>query len=190
MIDKIINDIDVSLENGAFLGALALALTFPDICGKAAYPSEKSVGQRYRKWYDNYVDAILRPLSPLAQDMPYLNSEIVYSLRCSFLHQGTPNIDTKNVSEERCKVDKFILVINDESSVDHSLSYIAYGKDHRIVNREFTVDIRTLCYSLKTAAKLYYESNKSLFDFFNYFLVDEREERRINQEIERKLGLI
>ena len=41
-----------------------------------------------------------------------------------------------------------------------------------------------------TYHKLYYESNKSLFDFFNYFLVDEREERRINQEIERKLGLI
>ena len=36
MIDKIIKDIETSLENGAYLGALALALTLPDICGKAA----------------------------------------------------------------------------------------------------------------------------------------------------------
>ena len=34
MIDKIIKDIDVSLQNGAFLGALALALTLPDLFGK------------------------------------------------------------------------------------------------------------------------------------------------------------
>ena len=188
MIDKIINDIDVSLENGAFLGALALALTLPDICGKAAYPSMK-VGERYKKWYDDYVDAILKPFSPEAEDMPYLNSEMVYSLRCSFLHQGTPNIDTTAVTEDRCKVDKFILVVEDESDVDQSLSHVAYGKDFEIVNRELTVDIRTLCYSLKKAAKEYYESNQSLFNFFNYTLVDEREHRKQLQEIKEKWGL-
>ena len=47
MIDKIIKDIETSLENGAYLGALALALALPDICGKAAYPSLK-VGERYK----------------------------------------------------------------------------------------------------------------------------------------------
>jgi hypothetical protein len=60
MIEKIIKDIDVSLENGAYLGALALALTLPDICGKAKYPS-LNVGERYKKWYNEHVDAILKP---------------------------------------------------------------------------------------------------------------------------------
>ena len=185
MIDKIIKDIETSLENGAYLGALAFALTLPDICGKAAYPSLK-VGERYKKWYNTYVDALLKPISPAAQDMPYLSADVVYSLRCSFLHQGTPNIDTTEVTEDRCKVDKFILVIEDENEVDQSLSHVAYGKNMEIVNRELTVDIRTLCYYLKTAAKDYYEANKSLFNFFNYTLIDEREERKIIRELKEK----
>lgn len=187
MIDKIINDIDVSLENGAYLSALALALTLPDICGKAAYPTYK-VGNRYKQWYTDYVEALLKPFSQAAEDMPYLSAEVVYSLRNSFLHQGTPNIETSQVSEDRCKVDQFILVIEDENEIDQSLSCVSYGKNFEIVNRELTVDIRTLCYNLKTAAKKYYDSNKSLFNFFNYTLVDEREERKQLREIKEKWG--
>ena len=188
MIDKIIKDIETSLENGAYLGALALALTLPDICGKAKYPS-LNVGERYKKWYNEHVDAILKPFSQAGEDMPYLSEDIIYSLRCSFLHQGTPNINTSEVTEDRCKVDKFILVIDDEDEVDQSLSHVAYGKNMEIVNRELTVDIRTLCYYLKTAAKDYYEANKSLFNFFIYTLVDEREERKQLREIKEKWGL-
>ena len=153
MIDNIIKDIDVSLENGSFLGALALALTLPDICGKAKFPTERSTKKRYKQWYNDYVEILLKPVSQAADDMPYLSADVVYSLRCSFLHQGTPNIDTSEISEERCKVDKFILVIEDEEDIDQSLSFVSYGKDFKIVDRELTVDIRTLCYNLKTAAK-------------------------------------
>lgn len=186
MIDKIIKDIDVSLENGAFLGALALALTLPDICGKAEFPTENSTKKRYRQWYDNHVNALLKPYSKISEDMPYLSADIVYSLRCSFLHQGTPNIETSDVSEDRCKVDKFILVIEDENEVDQSLSKVSYGKNMEIVNRELTIDIRTLCYYLRTAAKNYYDLNKSFFNFFNYTLIDEREERKIIRELKEK----
>jgi len=59
MIDKIIKDNETSLENGAYFGALALGLTLPDICGKAAYPSIKKVGERYKKWYNENVEALL-----------------------------------------------------------------------------------------------------------------------------------
>lgn len=189
MIDKIINDIDVSLENGAYLSALALALTLPDICGKAEFPTEPSTKKRYKQWYNDHVEVLLKPLCQATEDMPYLSEDVIYSLRCSFLHQGTPNINTSEVSEDRCKVDKFILVVEDEENVDQSLSCVSYGKNFEIVNRELTVDIRTLCYNLKTAAKKYYDSNKSLFNFFNYTLVDEREERKQLREIKEKWGL-
>jgi len=187
MVDKIIKDIDISLENGAFLGALALALTLPDICGKAEFPDMKPT-KRYKKWYKKHVETILKPISPSAQDMPYLSAEVVHSLRCCFLHQGTPNIETSDVKEIRCKVDKFILVIEDENEVDQSLSHVAYGKDFKIVNRELTVDIRTLCHNLTISAKNYYDANKALFNFFNYTLVDEREERRQLRELKEKWG--
>ena len=35
-----IDEIEKSLENECYIAALALALTLPDICGKAEYPSE------------------------------------------------------------------------------------------------------------------------------------------------------
>ena len=72
---------------------------------------------------------------------------------------------------------------------NQTLSHVAYGKNFEIVNRELTVDIRTLCYHLKTAAKDYFEANKSLFNFFNYTLVDEREERKQLREIKEMWGL-
>ncbi|MDR0500306.1 MAG: hypothetical protein LBG97_03545, partial [Coriobacteriales bacterium] len=43
-----------ALEAKAYLSALALTLTLPDICGKAAYPFMKS-RERYRKWYDENI---------------------------------------------------------------------------------------------------------------------------------------
>ena len=37
MINKIIEEIDKSLESEAYLSALSLVLILPDICGKAEY---------------------------------------------------------------------------------------------------------------------------------------------------------
>ena len=39
MINKIIEEIDKSLESEAYLSALSLVLILPDICGKAEYNS-------------------------------------------------------------------------------------------------------------------------------------------------------
>lgn len=41
MINKIIEEIDKSLEIEAYLSALSLVLILPDICGKAEYDSNK-----------------------------------------------------------------------------------------------------------------------------------------------------
>jgi len=40
MINNIISEIKKSIDNECFIAALALALTLPDICGKAEYPNE------------------------------------------------------------------------------------------------------------------------------------------------------
>ena len=39
---RLIDDINRALENEAYFAALALALTLPDICGKAKYPNERN----------------------------------------------------------------------------------------------------------------------------------------------------
>lgn len=105
MIETIIEDINRSLDNEAYLAAMTLALTLPDICGKAKYPKKRN-GDRYKKWYDEYVGAYERSPSDDNGDdeIPYLSGKVVYSLRNSMLHEGSPNVDAKII-------DKFVLVI-------------------------------------------------------------------------------
>lgn len=111
---------------------------------------------------------------PYNGDMPYLNEEIIYSLRNCLLHQSTPNVEQSKIHESRCKVDKFELVITGEDGANGDLSMVAYGKDMNIVRRELQVPISHLCYILCTAAEDYYKNNKEKFDFIKYSIEDDR----------------
>ncbi|MCI5847583.1 MAG: hypothetical protein MRZ98_08055, partial [Clostridiales bacterium] len=59
--------------------------------------------------------------SDLVEVMPYLNEEIIYSLRNCLLHQSTPNVEQSKIHESRCKVDKFELVITGEDGANGDL---------------------------------------------------------------------
>ena len=171
MLLKIIDESKKSIENECFIAALSLAVTLPDICGKAAYPNE-GVGSRYIKWYDTYIGKYEVPHVPTMQDMPYSSGELVYSLRNSLLHQGTPNINAERIKEKRCQVDRFILTIDD---VSHGgTSCISCIQESEIVERILEVNIVNLCSKLCAAAKSYYLENKSKFDFFKYEVQDIR----------------
>ncbi len=167
MINRIISEIRVAMSNKLYLSALALALTLPDTCGKAEYPCEKRNGNRYKNWLCQYV--IKDNCNSLySYDMPYLNEEIIYSLRNSFLHQSTPSIDKKKINEARCKVDKFILVLTDEIGANGDMSMVAYGKDVKVTYSELKIYVSHLCYILCDAAEKYYKNNKDKFKFIKY----------------------
>ena len=183
MVDKIIANIDTTLKNDTYLAALTLALTLPDICGKAKYPNKGSK-YRYISWYNEYVEGAKKSDSPYAKDLPYLSGELVYNLRCKVLHQGTPNVEKSEICEIDCQVDKFILYITEEGAVNKDFQCVKYGRDlNDAQERCIHVDLRHLCYIIQKAAKEYYDSNKELFNFFNYILIDEREEKRIIREL-------
>lgn len=55
MIDRIINDINKALDAEAYMAALALVLTLPDICGKVAYGETLRNKERYIKWYEDNI---------------------------------------------------------------------------------------------------------------------------------------
>lgn len=155
------------------MAALSLSLTLPDICGIAKY-GDIQVCERYKNWYREYIEPLEKPTSKYGCDMPYLSADVVYSLRCSMLHQGTPNVKSSKINDERCKVDKFELIINDDSGVDGGITMVAYGSKMKIVRREQSVSIQHLCHILSNAAKKYYDDNQEKFDFFNYYLTDNR----------------
>ena len=109
MINKIIEEIDKSLESEAYLSALSLVLILPDICGKAEYNSNIKNKERYINWFDEYIGKYEQ--SPFeVSNNPYLSGEVVYQLRCCFMHEGNPNINKNRIKNERNKIDKFILL--------------------------------------------------------------------------------
>lgn len=166
-----LGEIETSLKNGCYLAALALALTIPDICGKAEYP-ESSVTKRYIKWFNEYyVKTYENPNNPYTCDMPFLNGEVLFNLRNSFLHQGTPNVVSSDIKEERCKVDKFILTINKDFECGTSM--VSYSSGRKINYRQLEVNMVLLSERLVREAREYYNNNKEKFNFFDYTLNDE-----------------
>lgn len=172
MLQRLIDDMNHALDANCYLSALSIALMLPDICGKAAYP-EKKVGERYKDWYDEYVGKYEKCPVPAGHEnepiMPYLSGEVIYSLRNSFLHQGTPNIEVSKISQPENKIDYFALVIQSKNQFD------VYSDRASIVNgtvRFYQVNIRRLCLILGSTASGYYRENKDKFSFFNYTLID------------------
>lgn len=177
MIQRLIDDINKALDNDCFFSALSLALTLPDICGKAKYPNEKSTKKRYIDWYDEYIGAYEQCPGEEGK-MPYLSGEVVYSLRCSFLHQGNPNIEREKIQEECCKVDHFTLltekkkkfnVLSDSANVSEQFFN---GKQLGETHRSYEVNVRRLCFILLACANGYYREHPEQFNFFDFTIVD------------------
>ncbi len=161
MIEKIVDDINIALKNGAYLSALSLALTLPDVCGKAEYPDD-SVGDRYKKWYQEYVGQYE---TDGEGDCPYLSDEVVYSLRNSFLHQTTPNINKAKIHDSQNQIDRFILVIEPKNELD-IYADLSISGGYR--GKEYHVSVQRLCFILTRTALGYYRKNKEKFNFFEF----------------------
>lgn len=170
MMLQLINDVDKALDAECYFAALSLALTLPDICGKAEYPEEKTT-KRYKDWYDEYIGVYEQ--CPCEQcknmPMPYLSGEVVYSLRNSLLHQGTPNIDCNTIKDNNNKIDHFELAIESKKPFNiYSDSACIYNDNVRT----YRVNVRRLCLILCYSARAYYEANPDKFDFFHCSIID------------------
>lgn len=187
MIYKLVNDINKALDGDAYLAALSLVLTLPDICAKAKYPTDRNK-ERYVKWYDEYIGKYEHPGYAEDEDdvhNPYLSGEVIYNLRCNVLHQGTPNVDKDKIQEEDNKIDRFILLIEKKKPVEiyGDTSERSTNNWSENVERTYRVNIRRLCFIITTVCKNYYERHKGQFDFFNYEIVDWDEEvKRLNRK--------
>lgn len=182
MILRLIADVNKALEAESYFSALSLVLTLPDICGKAEYPQEKSTAKRYKDWYDEYIGKYEQCPCEQSQntEMPYLSGEVVYSLRNSLLHQGTPNIDPLKIKNDNNKIDCFEIIIESKKPFD------IYSDASGIINgsvRTYRVNIRRLCLILCNSVKSYYEESKDKFNFFKFTIID------LDNEVERMKNL-
>lgn len=188
MISRLIDDINKALDAEAYMAALSLVLTLPDICAKAEYGDSLKNKERYIKWFDEYIGQYEKsPIKSGETEMPYLSGEVVYQLRCSVLHQGTPNIDSNNIKDETCKIDHFTLVIEKKKPLDiyidaASVSSMLHPKQSKPV-RSYEVNIRRLCLITISTVEKYYEKNEDKFTFFSCDILDwDKTVERINRK--------
>jgi hypothetical protein len=176
MVYELINDMNKALDNDCYLSALAIALMLPDICAKAEYPEEKSNRKRYITWYDEYIGECFK--DPESDKTPYLSGEVIYSLRCNFLHQGTPNVEKDGIKEDCCKIDKFTLVRQKKNDLEMYFDMISTTESKtsdippETPYRTYDVNIRGLCQKIDWCVSSYYKKNKEKFNFFNYTITD------------------
>ena len=146
-----IEDIKKALQAEAYLSALALALTIPDICGKLQNPTAR-VGARYRQWYEENLPEL---------HTHFFSSHNCYKLRCAFLHEGR-NPDASELES----IAEFTLCYG---------KYIRYGESTflgELVCRSIQVDIPQLCNAMCNAARAFYEKyhDQYNFNFLNIIL--------------------
>lgn len=170
MILKLIEDVNKAIKAKSYFSALSLALTFPDICGKAQFP-DKSVGRRYIEWFDEHIGRYAQCPCEFCKEtsMPYLSGEVIYSLRNSLLHQGTPNIDLNKIKSEANQIHQFQILIEPQNEFN------IYSDSSSIINdsvKTYRVNLLRLCLILCSCTKAYYEENMDQFDFFNYTIID------------------
>lgn len=96
-----LDDIERAFDADAYLSAISLALTIPDICGDRLYPEcKKATRRRYVDWFNQYV-APNYPEEPTGEDEGtarkyYFDGDDCYQLRCVYLHQGINATDPIN----------------------------------------------------------------------------------------------
>lgn len=183
MLNKI-NEVIKALDAGCYQAALALALTFPDIFGKAMYPEitgHGAVGKRYIKWFNDHPILQLTHKHDF-EDFPAFTGEICYQLRCKMLHEG--HVDIAPYINE---INAFYLFISPENkglyftkygaSENKRIGYDIYTGDEVVSEHSTTkaimLDLRLICESICEAAKDCYEKseNKMLFDDSNIRLL-------------------
>ena len=172
MIETLISDVEKALDAEAYMAALSLVLTLPDICAKAEYVNSMKNKDRYIKWYDEYIGKYEKsPRESNDPELPYLSGEVVYQLRCMMLHQGTPNIDKSKISEESCKIDQFVLAVGKKNQfgVYSDESTLSEGRGKY---RTYRVSVRRLCIIICSTTRGYYKANPEKFDFFEYTILD------------------
>lgn len=151
-----INAIEKSLKDANWASALAISLMIPDICSKLEYFDIEGVGNRYRKWFDEYLYEEYNNWQPM------MSAHDFYALRCSYLHAGETDISE---NKQRKIVDEFKFMAPKVSNGEFSGSHLIK------INNYLILRIDSFCLEISVAVNKWIEKN--------------RDDKRIQKEVKK-----
>lgn len=124
------DEIEKAQKAGAYIAALAMALTIPDMCcGEMSHRTD------YIQWYDDYVID--------SQSSTGLKGDECYALRCALLHQQSAEISEQPAMRNKKPV-QFKLLLPKENDYSFSVSISLRDSDQEKDIIEVTVDLLIL----------------------------------------------
>lgn len=98
-MERFTNSIRAAVESANWYGALTMALTLPDVCGKLENPNGGSQ-VRYADWFRVWLEPTYTShVGPQRVRHVFLSGNDCYALRCSYLHEGGGNIEHQRARE-------------------------------------------------------------------------------------------
>lgn len=164
MFLKICDEIESCLRNENYIAALTLALTIPDICGRAEFPNYSKPSKRYISWYNSYFHMIY--FQEEYKDFPVINGAIIYDLRCEMLHSGNPGIKDKS------KINNFVIEYGKDKTRNGSRLHVTKRTDTGEMIFTYYFNLNQFCMSMVSMARYCYENASEKYNFFNYEFVN------------------
>lgn len=166
-LELLFDEIEKNIKSKAFLSALIMSLTIPDMLGKLAYPELDKVRDRYIKWFDENVRNLFGLLYSddfyKKMDSPRMCGEVCYQLRCKLFHEGVNDL------EDKTGINEFVLSVNDEDFVRGNCAGGDYLFDqwnpgtNEIPHVSYLyISCKELCSNITNAAKAFIENNPNL----------------------------
>lgn len=104
-MDRFTNAVKLALDNKNWYGALASALTLPDICARLDNPVKPkgAPDTRYTTWATQWIEPkYTKFIGPTHTKKVFLSGADCYALRCAYLHAGQDDVsDDKKTALER-----------------------------------------------------------------------------------------
>lgn len=98
-MEEIIQSLETSISNKNWYGALFIALSLPDICGKIDNIHAGSRA-RYEAWFIEYVQSKYTVVNTHRNETTiFLSGNDCYALRCAYLHEGQDDISKQRAKE-------------------------------------------------------------------------------------------
>ena len=161
-----IDDLEKAFAAGAYLSAISLALTIPDVCGDRLYPERKNeTRRRYVDWFNayvafNYLDKkSLVTNVEMATGKYYFGGEDCYQLRCVYLHQGI-NVTEPRPGKTSYNLIQFRVFSDGSGSCDHVGETTV--NTTRGTTRQVDLDLRKFIRCIKSGVELFLKEHPEM----------------------------